>query len=178
MPRMGACVHKTVTGTGTGKLEGLKVPDYLCCKITLDIFRDLCCKITLDIFRDSVITHSRVTYERSVILGLLTWPSPSHNDEQIKDNSEDNREMVIEEFRKNRTARRNSELKLRNAKQDKEDSSTRDGEIKRGFKWQQTLASENQWLLRLDDITYSTLLTTKKTLTLLTQISIFILLTW
>lgn len=32
------------------------MPDYLCCKITLDIFRD------------PVITPSGVTYERAVIL--------------------------------------------------------------------------------------------------------------
>ncbi|XP_021814265.1 E3 ubiquitin-protein ligase CHIP [Prunus avium] len=36
-----------------------EVPDYLCCKITLDIFRD------------PVITPSGVTYERSVILNHL-----------------------------------------------------------------------------------------------------------
>uniref|UniRef100_A0A2N9HTJ7 RING-type E3 ubiquitin transferase n=1 Tax=Fagus sylvatica TaxID=28930 RepID=A0A2N9HTJ7_FAGSY len=36
-----------------------EVPDYICCKITLDIFRD------------PVITPSGVTYERSVILDHL-----------------------------------------------------------------------------------------------------------
>ena len=36
-----------------------QVPDYLCCKITLDIFRD------------PVITPSGVTYERAVILDHL-----------------------------------------------------------------------------------------------------------
>ena len=35
------------------------MPDYLCCKITLDIFRD------------PVITPSGITYERAVILDHL-----------------------------------------------------------------------------------------------------------
>lgn len=40
-------------------VKKLQVPDYLCCKITLDIFRD------------PVITPCGVTYERSVILNHL-----------------------------------------------------------------------------------------------------------
>ncbi|BAF22753.2 Os08g0113300 [Oryza sativa Japonica Group] len=37
----------------------MQVPDHLCCKITLDIFRD------------PVITPSGITYERAVILDHL-----------------------------------------------------------------------------------------------------------
>lgn len=40
-------------------LSVIQVPDYLCCKITLDIFRD------------PVITPSGLTYERQVILDHL-----------------------------------------------------------------------------------------------------------
>jgi hypothetical protein len=37
----------------------LQVPDHLCCKITLDVFRD------------PVITPSGITYERAVLLDHL-----------------------------------------------------------------------------------------------------------
>lgn len=50
---------KRVFNTATEADIPAEVPDYLCCKITLDIFRD------------PVITPSGVTYERAVILDHL-----------------------------------------------------------------------------------------------------------
>jgi STIP1 family protein 1 len=40
-------------------MRHVQVPDHLCCKITLDVFRD------------PVITPSGITYERAVILDHL-----------------------------------------------------------------------------------------------------------